>query len=261
MVIRRIYGLSLLVLLLGACNLPSLYQDDLPEPIQEVTSQDTYQPEPTAQTDLIERSLSQESQDPPYSINIVYPHFEEEHAQTAPFNDEINRRVEEATESFVEAVIEREDENGGRPISTLTIDYELTHTDDRLVSVYLGFDTYIAISAHPLPASQSLNFDISNAQFLSLGDLFLPEVDPLGIILAVVEPELLSRDLGFTAGVAEGVLRSRENWNLLPEGLRVNFDVYEVGPYAAGPQHVLIPWEVLSAHLDPHGPAAFLMAD
>jgi hypothetical protein len=261
MLFRRLLGLSLLAFLLAACTLTTYTQDGLPENLDVGTLSDPFTPDPSPQPGLIERSLSMGSQEPPYSINIVYPYFEGEHAQTAPFNAEVDRIVENATESFVEAVIEREDENGERPMSTLTIAYELTHADDRLVSVYLAFDTYIAISAHPFPASQSLNYDITSGRFLSLGDLFLSEVDPLRIILEVVEPELLSRNLGFTAGVAETVLRSRENWNLFSDGLQINFDVYEVGPYAAGPQHVHIPWEVLSTHLDSHGPASFFLED
>jgi peptidoglycan-N-acetylglucosamine deacetylase len=130
----------------------------------------------------------------------------------------------------------------------------VTYYEGSLISVYLMFDTYLALSAHPFPSSQSLNYDMGKGRFLALAELFAPEVDPLAVILAWVEPELMSRDLGFTSGGAETVLEVREHWNLLPEGLRINFDVYEVGPYAAGHQTVLIPWNDLASDLNPDGP-------
>lgn len=119
------------------------------------------------------------------------------------------------------------------------------------MSIYLGFDTYIAISAHPFPSAQALNFDLGQGRFLTLAALFLPEVDPLDLLLGRVEPELLARDTGYTPGVAASVMVAREHWNLLPEGLRLNFDVYEMGLYAAGPQYVLLPWDELAPFSQP----------
>ena len=71
---------------------------------------------------------------------------------------------------------------------------------------------------------------------ITLEELFLPETAPLQEIGNRVDPILSSRDFGYEAGRAAEVMGQRENWNLLPAGLRVKFDVYEVGPYAAGPQ-------------------------
>ncbi len=41
----------------------------------------------------------------------------------------------------------------------------------------------------------------------------------------------------------------------MPEGLRINFDAYKVGSYAAGPQAVIIHREELAEVLNPQGPA------
>jgi hypothetical protein len=42
------------------------------------------------------------------------------------------------------------------------------------------------------------------------------------------------------------------------KGLWVTFDPYQVAPYAAGPQHVLVPYSALKDILKPDGPVAAL---
>jgi hypothetical protein len=123
-----------------------------------------------------------------------------------------------------------------------------------LFSIYLAFDQYIAMSAHPFPFSHALNYDAQNGEFLRLGDLFLPETDYINAIGSLVDPVLEGRGVGYQLGTAADMMQERENWNLLTEGLRINFDVYEVAPYAAGPQYVMIPWSDLAGIFDPNGP-------
>jgi len=213
------------------------------------------QPDGLPHLSLVERSLALESQDPPYEIQAVWPNLEGNSGLTVTFNVEVDHRVRTAVESFQDQVRGADAADEGWPLSWLTVDYELTFTSDRLVSVYLMFDTYIAFSAHPFPASQSLNYDAATGQLIDLVDLFRPGAEALPVVLGEVEQALLARDLGYADGTVESVLQARENWNFLPEGLRLNFDVYEVGPYAAGPQYVLIPWDLLSPHVVPGGPA------
>lgn len=229
----------LLILLAGCAALPQAVEPDPADP------QDTL----PVEVDLVDRSYFEESDDPPYAIEARWPNLAGDTAFAGPFNTGIDHRVDEGLADFLDAVGRPGSEEEFPGLSTLTLNYEATLISDGLVSIYLMWDTYIALSAHPFPSSQALNYDATRGTFLTLADLFAPEVDPLAVILDRVEPELLSRDLGYTPGVAEQVLEAREHWNLLPEGLRINFDVYEVGPYAAGPQYVLIPWEDLAPYL------------
>ena len=261
--VKSFFGLIVITSLLSACvaslptasnqgeELPSI---DLQAEGQELDQIPAY-PDGPPHLNLVERSLALESQDPPYQIQVVWPNLEGHPGFTTPFNVEVDHRVSAAVESFQDQVQGEDPTDEVRPISWLTVNYELTFTSERLVSVYLMFDTYIAFSAHPFPASQSLNYDATTGQFIDLEDLFRSIADPLPVILGEVEKELHPRDLRYADGTVESVLQERENWNLLPEGLRLNFDVYEVGPYVAGPQYVLIPWELLSPHVDPGGPA------
>ena len=44
-----------------------------------------------------------------------------------------------------------------------------------------------------------------------------------------------------------------ENWTITKKGLGIIFDAYQVGPYAAGPQYVLVPYPALKEMIDSTG--------
>jgi hypothetical protein len=237
-------------------------QQPATETAQPAPSQ-TSQPLPTQTTEsesvqVIDRTFFAESDDPRYEIDGVWPNLGGPESVTAAFNAESDRLTQEVMDDFLLVVGERalESEGSGEaPLSTLTFNYELTYSDQFIFSFYLLFDQYIAMSAHPFSFSNSLNYDTLEGEFIQLADLFLTGVDHINALEGVIDPVLIDRDFGYEAGTAGVVMAERENWNLLPEGLRINFDVYEVAPYAAGPQFILIPWGDLSGILDSAGPA------
>jgi hypothetical protein len=221
--------------------------------------------EPTVEPVILlsENVIQEESEEPLYEIDIAYPLLEGNKTVVSSFNAEMDMLVEVVLDVFKNDVAEREDaraEDAMQATSTLAITYHTTYRQYPLVSIYLPITTYLAISPSPATTSFAYNYDASRGQFIFLGDLFLPDADYQGAILTAVEAALLDRDFGYQPGTAAEVLQRRPNWNILPEGLRINFDAYEVGPGAAGPQMVLIPWEELSDLLDPEGPIGFVIA-
>jgi len=244
--------------------------DEEPEPTEVEPMEQEMDPSQNDDEDtalditLTERFEILESDDPPYEIEIRYPYMEGDSTAIAPFNAEMDYLVEIVLEVFVSEV---EESDAQRPddamaaISFLEVDYEVTYQSNGLYSVYLPITTYIAISTSPWMDSFSYNYDALNQEFLMPGNLFLPDAAYFPVILDLVEAQLTERDFGYQEGVVEEVLLRRDNWNFLPEGLRFNFDAYEVGPGAAGPQFVLIPWEDLSDLLDLDGLAGRILSD
>jgi len=227
----------------------------LPTHTDDPTPTPTEDPEPVQ---LIDRTYFEESEDPRYEIDGVWPNLEGPEDAVSPFNAESDRLTSENREDFLMVVGERalESEGSGEaPLSTLTFNYDLAYSDQYIFSIHQVFDQYIALSAHPFSFSYSLNYDAQVGEFIQLADLFLPSVDPIEQLEVHIDPVLVDRDFGYTVGTAGEVMAERENWNLLPEGLRINFDVYEVAPYAAGPQYVLIPWEDLAGIINPDSAA------
>jgi len=259
--IKRMLIIFVATTVLAACSaLPQAVFDQsesTPTAIRGTDEVDAALPQETPPGDralkwsVVARAFIEESEHPPYEVDICWPNLEGNPDLAAVFNTEIDRRVNEAVSFFRADVSALGDASGTSPKSFFNLEYTVTFNEGGLVSLYLMFDTYIALSAHPLPSSWSLNYDLAGGRFLTLADLFAPEGDFLAVVLDWVESDLLSRDLGYTPGTAAGVLEARDHWNLLPEGLRINFDVYEVGPYAAGYQYILIPWENLAPYLNP----------
>jgi len=220
---------------------------------------------PTAQSEnvqIVERTVLDESDDPIYEIKIAFPNLQGPADLVGGFNQEIDGIVQSLQEQFLNDVRNRQAESemeSQPPASTLTVTYEVTYFDQQFVSVYLLIDQYIAISAHPFSFSKTFNYDLQQGEFISLESLFKPEADPVQVVVEAIQPELVGKGFGYQAGTAEDVMSTRENWNIFPEGLRVNFDVYEVAPYAAGPQYFIIPWEDISGRLDLEGPAGYFV--
>lgn len=131
-----------------------------------------------------------------------------------------------------------------------------------LLSLQFGVDAYADGAAHPYHLTRTLNFDLERGEVLLLADLFLPEADYLTVMADFCKAELATREIGFELGFASGadpLPENYRNWNLTYEGLLVTFDEYQVAPYAAGMQQVLIPYQDLAALINPSGPLAPLL--
>ena len=104
----------------------------------------------------------------------------------------------------------------------------------------------------------ALNYDTTAAKVLTLADLFEPGTDYLGLISSLCIAELQTRsDMMFPDFATSGAAALQENyqvWAVTPQGLLVVFQQYQVAPYAAGAQSVLLPYDSLAGQLDPAGP-------
>ena len=50
--------------------------------------------------------------------------------------------------------------------------------------------------------------------------------------------------------------KNYQSWTITRSGLGINFDAYQVGAYAAGPQFVMVPYSALKDLINPDGPIA-----
>lgn len=112
--------------------------------------------------------------------------------------------------------------------------------------------------AHPGKYYLALNYDATTGEVLTLQDLFKTESDYLGLVSALSIADLQTRsDMMFEDFETSGAAPSEENykvWAITPQGLLIVFQEYQVAPYAAGAQTVLIPYDALAGQLDPSGP-------
>lgn len=142
--------------------------------------------------------------------------------------------------------------------SSFDMRYSLVSPPGDILSIKFEMMGYVAGAAHPYHVSRTTNFHLEQGKDLALAELFVPGSDYLKVISQYCIGQLRTRDIDFAdfeAGAAPTPDNYR-NWNISADGLMITFDEYQVGPYAAGPQVVTIPYAALAQWVQPNGPLA-----
>jgi hypothetical protein len=203
--------------------------------------------------------VTQEKSDQPkYEMQVRAPYLEgAAGARVEAFNQAVDAFVESVVKSFKRSA--QEAEAAALPVtqgSSLYLDYMVTGLVNGVLSVRLEAEFYTAGAAHPGHYSYTINYDVEAGKLLVLSDLFKPGADYLKTIADYCVQDLNKRA---TLAFVEGAQPKAENygrWNLQPDGLVIIFAEYQVAPYAAGQQVVLIPYSALREVINPQGPLA-----
>jgi hypothetical protein len=142
--------------------------------------------------------------------------------------------------------------------STLDVKYTLISQIGDIWSFKFDSSFYADSAAHPGLNSMTLNYDLGQGKELALSDLFLPNTNYLETISNYCVAEL-SKQQFFDGPFVDGAKPTADNyrnWNITPDGLLITFDTYQVGPGAAGPQQVNVPYSELTALINAQGPLA-----
>ena len=177
--------------------------------------------------------------------------------RTPTFNDEMDSLVQGEIDAFRQSILEiPADPNFAA--SFFDIKYSLLSQSDELASIKFDLSGYTSSAAHPYHYTITVNYDFEQGRKLSLDELFLPGSNYLEVISNYCIAELSKRDIGFDM-FSEGATPTPENyhnWNTSSDGLVITFDEYQVAPYAAGSQTVVVPYSELQAVIRPEGPLA-----
>jgi hypothetical protein len=146
--------------------------------------------------------------------------------------------------------------------SDLSVGYDVTLAQDDVISVKFDIGSYYHGAAHPNAYSHFVNYDLKNGKPIKLADLFKPGAKYLQAISAfcIADLKKQSSEKGLLDDqIQEGAgpnAKNFQSWTISKQGLGITFDSYQVGPYAAGPQFVLIPYSALKDLIKPDGPIA-----
>ncbi len=149
------------------------------------------------------------------------------------------------------------------PGNTLDISYDVALAKDDLISIHFNLGSYSSGAAHPNSYSEVLNYDVKAGKVLKLADLFNPGAKYLQAISAYCIKDLKKQSKS-KGSILEGPFdsgagpeaKNYQSWNITRKGLEITFDPYQVGPYAAGPQSVLVPYSALKDLIKPDGTLA-----
>jgi len=222
----------------------------------------------TGATEIVSRAIKSTSKTPKYEIDAHYPQIVGAvDTRFDKFNQQAKnlagRKVAEFRKDMAERSGEEESPDTSETGSDLGIGYQVALANDELVSVEFDIGGYYAGAAHPNSYTEVINFDAKNGKPLKLADLFKPGAKYLQAVSAYSIKDLKTQSKSKGAdsmltdetiqGGAGAELKNYKSWTITRKGLAITFDSYQVAPYAAGPQRVVIPYAALKDLIKPDG--------
>jgi Protein of unknown function (DUF3298)/Deacetylase PdaC len=216
------------------------------------------------EVEIVTRQIKEANKKLKYEIDAEYPELTgSRDPNFENFNQAAKALVTREVNEFRKSVTEASEEQiAGETGSDLGIGYTVVLARDDLISVQFDTGSYYRGAAHPNSHSQVLNFDLNRGSALRLQDLFTPGAKYLQTIADYCIQDLKKQsslkdgmldDSSIESGAAADA-KNYESWIITRKGLGINFDAYQVGPYAAGPQFVLVPYSALKVMIKPGGP-------
>src|SRR5262245_18813796 len=170
-------------------------------------------------------------------------------ARTREFRNSLDEMAREEATSAEQGV-----KRGAKtPPNSLDVSYEITAANKDFISILFTFFEYTG-AAHPNTTTESFNYDLNRNAPVKLADLFTPNSDYLEVISDYAVKEL--KKLETVDDPERGAGPSLDNfhsWNICFAGLKITFDRYQVGAYAAGEHEVVVPYSVLKPIINPNG--------
>lgn len=201
------------------------------------------------------------------SIDITYPAVPGEGKDVDNANAFLKSEIDKQLAIFQkEADDSAQNADIGLPAnikSSITGSGSVEEVNTRYASITMGTEWYIRGAAHPGHSMTTYIYDYKEKKFLAVEDLFTTGSDYLNLLSKLSKADLYeqskSGDMGFSydeGAVNEGTKPTKENFTTvlpLKDGLAIYFGEYQVGPYAAGPQQVVIPYVKLKEVIDKEG--------
>jgi hypothetical protein len=219
----------------------------------------------TGDVELTAKQIKESNKKLMYEIAAQYPQFSGgSNPNFEKFNQLVRGVVTKEVSQFKKDVQPEEGEERpeGSMGSDISIGYEVALAQDDLVSVQFDVGSYFQGAAHPNSYTEVVNYDLKNGKQLNLSDLFKPGSKFLQVIAtyAIADLKKQSQEKGSELPddlIQSGAGASAKNyrsWKITRKGLGINFDPYQVGPYAAGAHYVLVPYATLKEVINPEGP-------
>ena len=221
----------------------------------------------SSDVDLVSKEIKESNKKLMYEISVRYPQLTGgNNPNFEKFNQFARASVTKEVAGFRKEMQPEAGENAeetrpeGSMGSELNIGYKVGLAQDDLLSVEFTVGSYYQGAAHPNSYSHVINYDLKNGKQLKLSDLFKPGSKFLQTIATycIADLKKQAKEKGLIdEEIEKGAGPKADNygsWTITRRGLAITFDSYQVGPYAAGPQFVLVPYSAVKDLVNPDGP-------
>lgn len=216
------------------------------------------------QTETKPETLTKETDS--VSVNVTYPIVPGAGTGISDANAQLRLVVDKQIASFEADVKESAYTGADLPLeikSTVSGSPSIEERNDRYVAIFMGMEWYLRGAAHPSHSIDTYVYDYKKERLIVAKEFFKPGTAYLELLSKFSRDDLKAQekegDLGYvydTDMVEEGTKPTVENFSrVLPrkDGLAIYFGEYQVAPYAAGPQQVVIPYAKLESVIDKEG--------
>lgn len=214
---------------------------------------------PTTTLSIAKKEISQSSKEPFYQISVARPVVQG--MLNAKSQDETNTSINELLTNVIDKFKKEVTNNKivfkfPNP-SSLTIIYEVSRSDNKIISILFEVSDYQVGQAHPTNYTIPFNYNAISGKMISLSDIFQKNSDYLKILSSISSKDLKTQyqkeGNNYDIFIADGTLPKKENFQkfvLTKNALVLIFDPAQVGPYAAGVRKVIIPFSSISNDLN-----------
>ena len=201
-----------------------------------------------------------------YEISADYPQIKERTPRTLRFNRWIRAKVVGYVQEFtrLERGAEVRDRKRGldpAPITEgLKIWFDMYYADERLVSLRITHSVMALGQTHPIDYYETINYDLRRGRELKHYDIF-----KRGYLKKVSTycRTFVKENYQMNDPLDEWLIRGTEakrsnfpNWNIVPDGILIAFEDYQIGPHSFGQLELIIPYSELKAVLRARTPTA-----
>ncbi|HKR58162.1 MAG TPA: RsiV family protein [Pyrinomonadaceae bacterium] len=191
----------------------------------------------------------------PYELSAEYPEAASNNIAVKRFNRWIKRKVLSDVARFrrLELRAEPRARRLGKPSITegLELTFRMYYSDKWLISFRLTHSVMAAGHMHPIDYYETINYDLRQGRPLRAGDLF-----KRGYLKAfsefsrkwLSETYEIPNENWFREGTAPRT-RNFPNWNVVPDGILISFEDYQVSSHNFGQPELIVPYPKLKRAL------------
>ena len=193
-----------------------------------------------------------------YEISVEYPQLEGRRSRSALiFNRWIKGKVVGDVQRFkrLEQAAEIKDRRKKlKPVSItegLEISFIVYYSDGRLISLRLTHSVMAVGQMHPVDYYETINYDLALRRSLRAQDVFGPRY--LQVFSRYSRSHLKENyEMDFSKDelLREGTAAKSDNfpnWNIVPDGVLISFEDYQIAPHSFGQLELIVPYSELRA--------------
>lgn len=133
---------------------------------------------------------------------------------------------------------------------TATTDFEVKHIGKSIISLYINYYQYTG-GAHGMHGKKPFNFDLTSGRQLELKDIFKIGTDYKKLLSVEIEKQMKQKQVHYFDDAAYTIksLPNTQPFYFTNTGIVIYYGLYEITPYADGPQEFTIPYDYVKDYL------------